>query len=105
MSSACQHCLQEDSKKLITTKNDKACCLHMNTIQSISNRAHQEGLTSHQQVGALQDLSNINSGIEQDHITSTLKGNPADKKVSTFKFALVENNSTGGNMFGKNKRF
>ncbi len=32
----------------------------------------------------------------------------ADKKVCTFnaaKFALVGNNSTGGNMFGKNKRF
>jgi hypothetical protein len=29
----------------------------------------------------------------------------ADKKASTFnaaKFALVENNSTGGNMFGRN---
>jgi hypothetical protein len=32
----------------------------------------------------------------------------ADKKASTFnaaKFALVGNNSTGGNMFGRNKRF
>ncbi len=34
--------------------------------------------------------------------------NRADKKASTFnaaKFALVGNNSTGGNMFGRNKRF
>jgi hypothetical protein len=32
----------------------------------------------------------------------------ADKKASTFnatKYALVGNNSTGGNMFGRNKRF
>jgi hypothetical protein len=32
----------------------------------------------------------------------------ADKKASTFnaiKFAIVGNNSTGGNMFGRNKRF
>jgi hypothetical protein len=34
--------------------------------------------------------------------------NRADKKASTFnaaKFVLVGNNSTGGNMFGRNKRF
>jgi hypothetical protein len=34
--------------------------------------------------------------------------NRADKKASTFnaaKFALVGNNSTGGNMFGRYKRF
>jgi hypothetical protein len=34
--------------------------------------------------------------------------NRADKKASTFnaaKFAIVGNNSTGGNMFGRNKRF
>ncbi len=34
--------------------------------------------------------------------------NRADKKASTFnaaKFALVRNNSRGGNMFGRNKRF
>ncbi len=32
----------------------------------------------------------------------------ADKQESTFnaaKFAIVGNNSTGGNMFGRNKRF
>jgi hypothetical protein len=32
----------------------------------------------------------------------------ADKKVSTFnaaKFSLVGNNSTGANMFGRNKKF
>jgi hypothetical protein len=34
--------------------------------------------------------------------------NRADKKASTFnaaKFAIVGNDSTGGNMFGRNKRF
>ncbi len=33
--------------ELISTKNDKAYCLHMNTIRSISDRADQEGWTSH----------------------------------------------------------
>ena len=52
---------------MITTKNDKAYCLHMNTIQSISDCAHRENWTSHQRIGAIaQDSANINSGIEHE---------------------------------------
>jgi hypothetical protein len=46
----------------------------MNTNQSISDRAHQEGWTSHQRVGAIaQDLANINLGVEHNHVTNALK--------------------------------
>ena len=68
--------------EIITTKNDEAYCLHMNTIQSISDRAHHENWTSHQRIGAIaQDSDNINSGIEHDYICVkyTLKGGGGDK--------------------------
>jgi len=53
--------------ELITTKNDKAYCMHMNTIRSISNHAHRENWTSNQRIGAIaQDSANIKSGIEHD---------------------------------------
>jgi hypothetical protein len=45
----------------ITTKNDKASCLHMSTICSISDRACHENWMSHQRIGA----------IAQDSATST----------------------------------
>ena len=37
--------------ELITTKNDKACCMHMNTVCSISDRAHRENWMSNQRIG------------------------------------------------------
>jgi hypothetical protein len=43
----------QKTAEIITTKNDKAYCLHMNTIQSISDRAHRENWTSHQRIGAI----------------------------------------------------
>jgi hypothetical protein len=53
--------------ELITTKNDKTYCMHMNNICSISDRVHCENWTSHQRIGAIaQDSANINSGIEHD---------------------------------------
>jgi hypothetical protein len=60
--------------ELITTKNNKAYCVHMNTICSIRDRAGHENWTSHQQIGAIaQDSANIDSGIEHDYVQSTLK--------------------------------
>jgi hypothetical protein len=71
--------------KLITTKKDKAYCLHVNTVQSISDRAHQEGWTSHQRVGAIaQDLANIDLGIEHNHIKNMLKGGDKSHSVATL---------------------
>jgi hypothetical protein len=58
--------------EIITTKNDKAYCLHMNTIQCISDRAHRENWTSYQRIGAIaQDSTNINSRINKISLTFT----------------------------------
>ena len=71
--------------ELITTKNDKAYCLHMNTICSISDRARRENWTSNQQIGAIaQDSANINSGIEHDYVTNTLKGGDESHSIATL---------------------
>ncbi len=60
--------------ELITTKHNKAYCLHMNTICCISDHAYQENRTSHQGIGTVaQDSAKINSGIEHDYMTNTLK--------------------------------
>jgi hypothetical protein len=71
--------------ELITTKNDKAYCMHMNTICSISDRACRENWTSHQRIGAIaQDSTNINSGIEHNYVTNTLKGGNKSHSVTTL---------------------
>jgi hypothetical protein len=71
--------------ELITTKNDKAYCMHMNTIRSISDRARRENWTSHQWIGAIaQDSANINSGFEHYYLTNTLKGGNKSHSVATF---------------------
>jgi len=71
--------------ELITTKNDKAYCMHMNTIRSISDRAHRENWTSNQRIGAIaQDSANINSGIEHDYVTNTLKGGDESHSIATL---------------------
>ena len=71
--------------ELITTKNDKAYCLHMNTIQSVSERARRENWTSHQRIGAIaQDSANINSGIEHDYVSNTLKGGDESHCIATL---------------------
>jgi hypothetical protein len=69
----------------ITTKNDKAYCLHMNTIQSISKRSHQESWTSHQRIGTIaQDSTNTNSGIEHDNVSNTLNGGNKSHSIATL---------------------
>jgi hypothetical protein len=75
----------QKTAEIITTKNDKAYCLHMNTIQSISDRAHRENWTSHQRIGAIaQDSANINSGIEHDYVSNTLKGGDESHCIATL---------------------
>jgi hypothetical protein len=54
--------------EIITTKNDKAYCLHMNTIQSISDRAHHENWTSHQRIGAIAQDSKAQFDVWQGSI-------------------------------------
>jgi hypothetical protein len=72
-------------EELTTTKNDKAYCLHMNTIQSVSERAHSENWTSHQRIGAIaQDSANINSRIEHDYVSNTLKGGNESHCIETL---------------------
>ncbi len=71
--------------ELVTTKNDKAYCMHMNTIRSISNCARRENWTSHQRIGAIaQDSTNINSGMEHDYVANTLKGGNESHSVATL---------------------
>ena len=81
--------------ELITTKKDKAYCLHMHTIQSIGERAHQEGWTSHQRIGAIaQDSTNINSGIEHDYVSNMLMGGNESHSVASLSgmfCALAQN--------------
>jgi hypothetical protein len=43
----------QKTAELITMKNDKAYCLHMNTIQSVSERTHHENWRSHQRIGVI----------------------------------------------------
>jgi hypothetical protein len=71
--------------ELFKTKNDKAYYLHMNTIQSISKCAHQESWMSHQRIGAIaQDSANINSGIEHNYVSNTLKGGDESCSIATL---------------------
>jgi hypothetical protein len=57
----------------------------MNTIQSISDRAHCENRTSHQRIGAIaQDSANINSGIEHNYVSNTLKGGDESHCIATL---------------------
>ena len=65
----------QKTAEIITTKNNKAYCLHMHTIRNIGERAHFENWTSHQRIGAIaQDSANINSGIEHYYVTNNLSG-------------------------------
>jgi hypothetical protein len=78
--------------ELVTTKNDKAYCMHMHTIHSISDRARRENWTSHQQIGAIaQDSANINSGMEHDYVTNTLKGDDGSHNVATSVVLKLRN--------------
>ena len=71
--------------ELITSKKDKAYCMHMNTIRSISDRARLENWTSHQRIGVIaQDSANINSGIEHDYVSNILKGGDESHSVATL---------------------
>ena len=75
--------------EIISTKNDKAYCLHMNTIRSISDRADREGWTCHQRIGVIaQDSANINAGIEHDYVTNTLKGGDESHSVAILSRML-----------------
>ncbi len=57
----------------------------MHTIQSIGERARQEGWTSHQRIGAIaQDSANINSGIKHDYVSNTLKGGDESHSVASL---------------------
>ena len=77
-----QHCLPENGRDDYY-KNDKAYCMHMNTICSISDPAHCENWMSHQRIGAIaQDSANINSGNEHDYVTNTLKGGDESHNVA-----------------------
>ena len=71
--------------EIISTKNDKAYCLHMNTILSISDCADREGWTCHQRIRVIaQDSANINTGIEHDYVTNTLKGGDKSHSVAAL---------------------
>ena len=75
----------QKTAELITSKNDKAYCMHMNTIRSISDRARLENWTSHQRIGVIaQDSANINSSIEHDYVSNTLKGADESHSVATL---------------------
>jgi len=75
----------QKTAEMITTKNDKAYCLHMNKIQSISDRAYRENWTSHQRIGAIaQESAIINSGIEHDNVSNTLKGGDESHCIATL---------------------
>jgi hypothetical protein len=75
----------QKTAELITTKNYKAYCMHMNTIHSISDRARLENWTSHQRIGAIaQDSANINTGTEHDYVSNTLKGGDESHSVATL---------------------
>ena len=55
------------------------------TIRSIGKRARQEGWTSHQRIGAIaQDSANINSRIEHDYVSNTLKGGDESHSVASL---------------------
>jgi hypothetical protein len=57
----------------------------MKTIQSINDCAHCENWTSHQRIGAIaQDSTNINSRIEHDHVSNTLKGGDESHCIATL---------------------
>ena len=57
----------------------------MNSICSISDRAHHENWTSHQWIGVIgQDFANINFGIEHDSVSNTLNRGDESHSVATL---------------------
>ena len=71
--------------KKVSTESDKAYCLHMNTIRSLSERASKENWTSNQRVGCIaQDSANIKAGIEHDYVSNTLKGGDETHSIVTL---------------------
>ena len=83
--------IYQKTAELITTKNDKAYCLHMNTIGSISvsDNAHHKNWLSYQQIGTIaQDSANINSEINHDYVRNTLKGGDKSHSVVTLSWLL-----------------
>jgi hypothetical protein len=80
----------QKTAELITTKNDMAYCLHIHTIQSISDCTHCENWTSHQRIGAIaQDSANINSGIEHNYVSNTLKGGDESHHIATLSRMFI----------------
>jgi len=61
--------------EMVSTNNDKAWGLHLNTIKSLAEHANRENWTKHQRFGVIaQDSANIKSGIEHDYKSNQLKG-------------------------------
>jgi hypothetical protein len=71
--------------ELITSKNDKAYCLHLNTICGISHHARCKNWTNHQPIGVIaQDSANVNTGTEHDYVTNTLKLKGGDESYHSI---------------------
>jgi hypothetical protein len=71
--------------EMVSTDNDKACGLHLNTIRSIAERAKRENWTNHQRIGIIaQDSANIKSGIAHDYKLNRLKGGDESFGISNL---------------------
>ena len=64
----------------------------VNGDSSISDRAHHENWTSHQHIGAIaQDSVNINSKIEHNYVSNTLKGGDESHCIAIATLSRIFN--------------
>ena len=61
--------------EMISTMDDKAYAISVDTVKDIGERSNQEEWTLHQRTGVLaNDSADINDGIEHDYVTHELVG-------------------------------
>ncbi len=63
------------TKKLISSKCDKAFGLHTNTVRSIHEHVCCDKWMRHQRIGVVaQDSANVNASVEHDYVSNMIKG-------------------------------
>lgn len=73
------------TKELVSRSSDKAYCLHLATIRTLSERVKMGKWTKHQRTGCLaNDSANINAGLEHDHVSNTFVGQDESHRIGTL---------------------
>ena len=77
--------IYKKTAEMVSTLNDKAYSINIETIRTLGRRAEREGWTVHQRRGVLaQDSANISAGIEHDYVTNTLVGGDESHRLGNL---------------------